>query len=199
MNEQATVVYADILGFSNLVMSLPGAIGLLDGFYYSSMSLAHLRESFAQEPIPDPLTRTFAAFHRTLDIRISELVNCDPVQSVVFSDSAFVVFRDLNTAICFAQDFMRDLISFRVPIRMGIGRGTFRGLRLTTDISDEVRRHSSQFLGTGVIRAALKSDRKPNATLPAICRRSGSVAVSAPPVIRAIARNAVTAGPAKAI
>jgi hypothetical protein len=153
VNEQATVVYADILGFSNLVMSLPGAIGMLDGFYYSSMSLAQLRESFAQEPIPDPLTRTFAAFHRTLDIRISELVNCDPVQSVVFSDSAFVVFRDLNTAICFAQDFMRDLISFRVPIRMGIGRGTFRGLRLTTDISDEVRRHSSQFLGTGVIRA----------------------------------------------
>jgi hypothetical protein len=48
---------------------------------------------------------------------------------------------------------MRDLISFRVPARMGIGRGTFRGLRLTTDISDEVRRHSSQFLGTGVIRA----------------------------------------------
>ena len=66
MNEQATVVYADILGFSNLVMSLSGAIGMLDGFYYSSMSLAQLRESFAQEPIPDPLTRTFAAFHRTL-------------------------------------------------------------------------------------------------------------------------------------
>jgi hypothetical protein len=130
-----------------------GAIGLLDGFYYSSMSLPQLRKSFAQEPIPDPLTRTFAAFHRTLDVRVSELVNCDPLQSSVFSDSAFVIFRDLNTAICFAQDFMRDLISFRVPVRMGIGRGTFRGLRLTTDISDEVRRHSSQFLGTGVIRA----------------------------------------------
>src|SRR5580704_593220 len=98
-------------------MSLSGAIGMLDGFYYSSMSREQLRESFAQEPMPDPLTMTFAAFHRTLDIRISELVNCDPVQSVVFSDSAFVVFHDLNTAICFAQDFMRDLISFRVPIR----------------------------------------------------------------------------------
>lgn len=48
---------------------------------------------------------------------------------------------------------MRDLISFRVAVRMGIGRGTFRDLRLTTDISDEVRHHSSQFLGTGVIRA----------------------------------------------
>jgi hypothetical protein len=53
----------------------------------------------------------------------------------------------------FSQALMRDLISFGVPVRMGIGRGSFRGLRLTTDISDEVRRHSSQFLGTGVIRA----------------------------------------------
>jgi hypothetical protein len=153
VSEQATVVYADILGFSNLVRSVPGAIDLLDGFYYAAMSRAQLRQSFAEEPIPDPLTRTFAAFHRTLDIRVSELVNADPLQSIVFSDSAFVVFRDLNTAIYFAQAFMRDLISFRVPARMGIGRGTFRGLRLTTDISDEVRRHSSQFLGTGVIRA----------------------------------------------
>jgi hypothetical protein len=153
VKEQATVVYADILGFSDLVMSMPGSIDLLDGFYYSTMSLAQLRASFAEQPVPDALTRTFAAFHRALDIRVSELVNVDPLESIVFSDSAFVVFRDLNTAIYFAQEFMRNLITLRVPVRMGIGRGTFRGLRLTTDISDEVRRHSSQFLGTGVIRA----------------------------------------------
>jgi hypothetical protein len=155
VNEQATVVFADILGFSDLVMSKQGVIGTLDGFYYSAMSLAQLRESFTEDKYLDPLTRTFAAFHRTLDIRISELVNCDPVQSVIFSDSAFVIFRDLNTAMGFSQSFMRDMISFRVPVRMGIGRGSYRGLRMTTDISDEVRRHSSQFLGTGVIRAHL--------------------------------------------
>ena len=80
-------------------------------------------------------------------------MNCDPVQSVVFSDSAFVIFRDHNTAIGFAQYFMPDMVSFRVPVRTGIGRGAHRGLRLTTDISDEVRRRSSQFLGTEVIRA----------------------------------------------
>jgi hypothetical protein len=153
VKQQATVVYADILGFSDLVMSMSSSIDLLDGFYYSAMSLAQLRASFTEEPVPDALTRTFAAFHRALEIRVSELVNADPLHSIVFSDSAFVVFRDLNTAIYFAQAFMRNLISFRVPVRMGIGRGTFRGLRLTTDISDEVRRHSSQFLGTGVIRA----------------------------------------------
>jgi hypothetical protein len=153
VNEEPTVVYADILGFSDLVMAMPGAVRLLDGFYYANMSLSQMRQSFTEEPVPDPLTRTFAAFHRALDIRVSELMNADPLQSIVFSDSAFVVFRDLNTALYFAQAFMRDLIGFRVPARMGMARGTFRGLRLTTDISDEVRRHSSQFLGTGVIRA----------------------------------------------
>src|SRR5579862_7816113 len=97
-------------------MSTQAAIGTLDGFYYSTMSLAQLRESFTEDRNLDPLTRTFAAFHRTLDIRISELVNCDPVQSVIFSDFAFVIFRDLNTAIGFSQSFIRDMISFRAPV-----------------------------------------------------------------------------------
>ncbi len=147
------MVYTDVLGFSNLVMSMENYIDTLDGFEYATMSIAQLRESFENDPIPNPLAQTFGAFHRTLDIHISKALNADPLQSIVFSDSAFVVFRDLNTAMWFAQSCMRTLISLGVPVRMGIGRGTFRGLRLTTDISDEVRRHSSQFLGTGVIRA----------------------------------------------
>jgi hypothetical protein len=153
VREQATVVYADVLGFSHLVMSMENYIDTLDGFQYSTMSIAQLQESFRDDPIPNPLAQTFGAFHRTLDIHISKALNADPLQSIVFSDSAFVVFRDLNTAMWFAQSCMRNLILLGVPVRMGIGRGTFRGLRLTTDISDEVRRHSSQFLGTGVIRA----------------------------------------------
>jgi hypothetical protein len=153
MNQQPTVVFADILGFSDLVMAAPEHGDALDGFFYANMSKGELRESLLGERHEDPLTRIFAAFHRMLDIRLTELMNADPLQSVVFSDSAFVAFRDLNCAMYFAQAFMRDLISFRVPARMGIGQGGFRGLRLTTDISNEVRRHSSQFLGTGVIRA----------------------------------------------
>jgi hypothetical protein len=152
MNEP-TVVFADILGFSALVMGSPEHGDALDGFYYADMSKEQLREAFMGERREDPLTRTFAAFHRLLDIRVTELMRADPLQTVVFSDSAFVVFRDLNCAMYFAQAFMRDLMLFRIPTRMGIGQGTFRGLRLTTDISDQVRRHSAQFLGTGVIRA----------------------------------------------
>jgi hypothetical protein len=152
MKELATIIYADILGFAHLVTSNEDSLAFLDGFSHEVRSQAELRERFEEDP-PDLLTRTFVAFHRLLDLRLTQLVNIDPLQSIAFSDSAFVVFRDQTTSIAFAQAFMRDLISFDVPVRMGIGRGSFRGLRLTTDISDDVRRHSSQFLGTGVLQA----------------------------------------------
>jgi hypothetical protein len=116
------------------------------------MSRDELQESF-QEWGDDPLTRTFNGFHRLLDLQLSECMKADPVQSIVFSDSAFVAFNDGGVASYFAGRLMRDLIGFGIPARMGVGTGSFRGLRLTTDISDEVRRHSSQFLGSGVVRA----------------------------------------------
>ena len=54
---------------------------------------------------------------------------------------------------CAAFHFPGEKCFRKAPVAHGIGQGTYRGLRLTIDISDEVRRHSSQFLGTGVIRA----------------------------------------------
>ena len=152
MHTQVTAVYADILGFTQLVTSHNAVIELLDGFTYSESSVAELRKEFV-EGHEDPLTRAFAAFHRTLDLQLNELLNVYPLQSIVFSDAAFVAFRDNNTALDFAGDWMRTLLSIGVPVRMGIGTGSFRALRLTTDVSDDVRRHSSQFLGTAVIQA----------------------------------------------
>ena len=152
MHTQVTAVYADILGFTQLVTSHNALIERLDGFSYSESSVAELRKRLVEEH-EDPLTVTFAAFHRTLDLQLNELVNVHPLQSIVFSDSAFVAFRDNSTALDFAERWMRTLLSFRVPVRMGLGTGSFRALRLTTDVSDDVRRHSAQFLGTAVIQA----------------------------------------------
>ena len=152
MHTQVTVVYADILGFTQLVISHNSLIELLDGFSHSESSVEQLRNRLVEDH-EDRLTHTFAVFHRTLDLQLNELLNVDPLQSIVFSDSAFVAFRDNNTALYFAEGWMRTLLSFKVPVRMGIGTGSFRALRLTTDVSDDVRRHSSQFLGTAVIQA----------------------------------------------
>lgn len=44
VGEQAIVIYADVLGFSDLVMSMEDCIDLLDGFHYAMMSRAQLRQ-----------------------------------------------------------------------------------------------------------------------------------------------------------
>ena len=91
VHTQVTAVYADILGFAQLVTSYNSLIDSLDGFSHSASSEAELREQL-EEWNEDPLTRTFTAFHRTLDFQLNFLVNADPLQSIVFSDSAFVAF-----------------------------------------------------------------------------------------------------------
>ena len=150
MHTQVTAVYADILGFTQLVTSQEGFLDLLDGFMSSESSESSLRLAAAEE---NYLARMFTTFHCTLDLQLRPLQNIDPLKSIAFSDSALVAFRDNNIALSFAGNWMRMLLSFRIPVRMGIGTGSFRVLRLTTDVSDDVQRHSAQFLGTAVVQA----------------------------------------------
>lgn len=146
------VVFADILGFADLVLDLEPRIGVIDYAYYSATGIEKLHEELGRRT-EDPLTSAFVCFHRLLDLNIENLMRADPIESVVFSDAAYVAFRDPGIASEFAVRLMRDLIRFGVPVRMGVSSGTFRAVRLATDVADGLRRHSSQFLGTGVVRA----------------------------------------------
>lgn len=146
------VVFADILGFADLVLDLEPRIGVIDYAYYSATGVEKLHEEFGGGS-EDPLTTAFICFHRLLDLHIETLMRADPIESVVFSDAAYVAFRDPSIASEFAVRLMRDLIRFAVPARMGVSTGTFRAVRLATDVAEGLRRHSSQFLGTGVVRA----------------------------------------------
>lgn len=146
------VVFADILGFADLVLDLEPRIGVIDYAYYSATGIEKLHEELGGRT-EDPLTSAFVCFHRLLDLQIETLMRSDPIESVVFSDAAYVAFRDPSIASEFAVRLMRDLIRFGVPARMGVSTGTFRAVRLATDVAEGLRRHSSQFLGTGVVRA----------------------------------------------
>lgn len=152
VDSQATVVYADILGFARLVLSHDFLIDSLEDFSPSVSSEDELREQL-EEAQGDNLTRTFTVFHHTLGLKVNSLQSIDSLQCIAFSDAAFVAFRDSFTALHFAEDWMRMLLSFRVPVRMGIGTGSFRAIRFITEVSKAVRRHSSQFLGTAVVQA----------------------------------------------
>ena len=73
--------------------------------------------------------------------------------AIVFSDSAFFRIDSLENAIYLARTLMFELVTSEIPARMGIAHGSYRMLRFTTDTSDQVSFHMSQFLGTGVVRA----------------------------------------------
>jgi hypothetical protein len=52
-----------------------------------------------------------------------------------------------------APKLMRDFILNRVPVRMGIGKGTFYPFKFSTDITDSTVVTRSLFMGTAVVRA----------------------------------------------
>jgi len=120
--EQMTAVFVDVLGFADLVKSDEGALPLLDSFYNSSMSLEAMAQSFREVPTAD-IERVFGCFHRGLELDVEWALQASHLNSIVFSDSAFVVFEHPECAFIFAQRFMRNMIRSHVPVRIGIGAG----------------------------------------------------------------------------
>ena len=151
-----TTVFVDILGFAQLVEGNEWSLDLLDSFYSSSKSLDDIRAERIpsnHRPSTDPLDAVFSAFHRTLEINIDRSLRASHLSAIVFSDSAFVAFEHPEIAFDFAQTVMRDVLSVEVPVRMGIGAGSFKALRFKTDTADKIALHTSHFLGTSVTRA----------------------------------------------
>lgn len=150
---QVVALYADILGFKRLIRSHEHVPADWSEFPRSVSSLELLREHLNNDYYTE-LTRTLTVFHVTLDYLLNQAVT-DPLQCISFSDSALIAFpsEDDSVALLFAESWMRELLSFEVPVRMGVGTGSFRALRLMTDVSDDLRKHSSQYMGTAVIQA----------------------------------------------
>lgn len=75
------------------------------------------------------------------------------VQAMLFSDCAFVVFETSLEAALSAAALMRNFIKRGVPVRMGLGRGTFYDLEYSTKTNGAVLVSKSRFMGTAVVRA----------------------------------------------
>src|SRR5688572_12632265 len=74
---------------------------------------------------------------------------------MLFSDCAFLVYENALRAALAAAGLMRHFIRRGVPVRLGIGKGTFYDMEYaTTTTADESRVVSkSRFYGTAVINA----------------------------------------------
>jgi hypothetical protein len=93
-------------------------------------------------------------FNNVLDRCVFEESNYGGIQAMLFSDCAFLVFDNSLRAVHVARNLMRRFIEWGVPVRLGIGKGTFYDIEyLTKTDVGNVTVSKSRFIGTAVVRA----------------------------------------------
>jgi hypothetical protein len=75
------------------------------------------------------------------------------VRGMIFSDCAFIDLGTPYQTASIASELMRILIHARLPVRMGIGRGTFYAEQFGTTVVGTSVFAKNIFFGTGVVRA----------------------------------------------
>jgi len=101
----------------------------------------------------NPLTEAFSSFHLHIKWAIITAEMSHAVTAISFSDSVFFATTSFVAAARFAVDLVFDMLSSRVPVRIGIASGSFAALRFRSDVSTDGGDHAAQFLGTAVVRA----------------------------------------------
>lgn len=138
-SDKRAVVYLDLLGFAALVEANP--------------------QYFATEPFDHPSLRTgppnaaaqrLTLFHQVLE---SNIAAEQPNHATVFSDCGFGVFYTPRACAEFAVALMQDFLRVKVPVRMGLGFGTFSALGTTSSINGRSTVVRAMFGGTSIVRA----------------------------------------------
>lgn len=65
----------------------------------------------------------------------------------------FVTLYRLPDIVGFARGLMWKFLTKRIPARIAIAQGSFSTLRYASDIAGDAAVYSTQFLGTGVVKA----------------------------------------------
>ncbi|MGE0815971.1 MAG: hypothetical protein AB7O93_21715, partial [Vicinamibacterales bacterium] len=124
-DRQRTLIFVDMLGFAQHTLRNPTRL-------FESGPDEHGFVVSGTTPLQSRVVR----FQRVLDLLISAHSTTGGVSAHVFSDCAYV---DMGTSIRAARaaaDMMRDFIRFEVPVRMGIGRGTYYAFKHSTESAD---------------------------------------------------------------
>jgi hypothetical protein len=139
---EQTLLFVDMLGVAALTERFPKRLADSGpdeaGFYHTWTTDA-----------PNQFNR----FTRVLDVVVQECQYYHSVRAMLFSDCAFLEFGNPVLMAMMAPKLMRDFILSRVPVRMGIGKGTFYQFKFSTDITDSTIVTRSLFMGTAVVRA----------------------------------------------
>jgi hypothetical protein len=150
-SSEKIVLFIDMLGFTELIENYPIDI---QGLMFLDRPLS-LTEDDILMKYKNPLTNTFSSFHHSLKWAIRMAKMQHPITAITFSDSVFIATNYLYEAVKIAINLVQSMMSRKVPVRVGIAYGSFVALTFKSDISIDSGDHSSQFLGTAVVRAHL--------------------------------------------
>ena len=149
LSENKAVLFADLLGFASLTESNDLQLNRIKNAERPlSWDLDELLASRA-----NPLTKTFNGFHYTLRWAIQLAQMRHPLTAITFSDSAFIATAHLFEAVSIGGYLVTSLMRQRIPLRVGIGYGSFSAMRFRSDIAIDGGDHAAHFLGTAVVRS----------------------------------------------
>jgi hypothetical protein len=142
-DEERTLLYIDVLGFADLTKAFRTRVEThrdrKTGFVGSSIT---------------PIQSQIIGFHNAIDRWIfHESLYYGNVIAMLFSDCAYIDAGNSMAAALLAQEIMRECIQKRVPVRMGLGRGTFYPLNFSTENAGNVQISRSRFIGTAAVFA----------------------------------------------
>jgi hypothetical protein len=170
-SSERVVLFADMLGFSDLIEKYPIDLDEMKAKSrpLSAENISYIFDGFPElfNPKTFPLSRTpaklkkpenrlskiFVDFHKSIKWAIEMAKMQYPITAITFSDSLYISTQDLYVTVKIAVDLVHLLMRSEIPIRIGIAHGSFASLNFSSDISLDGGEHSSQFLGTAVVRA----------------------------------------------
>jgi hypothetical protein len=141
-DEPRTLIFVDMLGFADLTRRNPtrvvhyGPDG--DGFAGSATTALQSR---------------VVRFQRILEHVLNEQTLQGGASAMIFSDCANIDVPTSLRAARVAIDLMLLFNKADVPVRMGLGRGTFYGFKYSVDVSGSDMVTKALFAGTAVVNA----------------------------------------------
>ena len=143
------VLFADVLGFKRLV--LDHRVPVFESLDFRDPPLANGLSGVRYSR--NRIALGFRGFHGAVHTTMSRTAFRKDVELMVFSDSMFLATPDARECLEFASGLMRAGISSEVPLRMGVGFGTFIGYGFSFEQTPALKFSSSQFFGSGVVYA----------------------------------------------
>lgn len=138
---EETVLFMDLLGFAALTEAHP-----------QQHEIEVLENGYEVDRWGDAATQ-FSRFHLVIDVKLQGMRMDGGAKALIFSDCAFLVLGSPLRTAYVACDIMGEFLKARLPVRMGIGHGTFNPLRFSSDTFGQSTINRAMFTGTGVVRA----------------------------------------------